>query len=479
MIRLSIIVILTITVTVCETPFAQPAAGWDDPSRVLIPFLTEKGWGYADSNGKLVIPGRYCGVSGVFSEGRASAGGCGTDRGLYGYIDQQGRWIVKPRFTSADDFRAGEALARVSDSSPERLTNFLRKHFPIYEGRGSDTEVIKRTTVTYRLDADGKILSQIEQSDTNVSAESYESKDNAEKWFADLPSLRAEKAEKHEWDMPERKRMSNLAQWRKLAASCGYQLARKLPPNDSRDDWWSISDNYAVDDYAVVTSSKKEGLGVIDKQCHLVVPFGVYGDETVIEKRKGEMVKKTADFRLLNHFLMAKRKGQGYGVLDVAKNVELMPFDRLTSQEIDLFHEINSIREPEGAGFAVRDDHQRWTVFDAAGKRLCGGFSKIYYPGVRRRSEATLNVHGQAPVIAVMDENQRWGALAPDGTWIFEPRYDTGFYFDEAGYARVSAVIELDGKKREAQFFVDRSGREFRTNGKTGSDYFGVRCESH
>jgi hypothetical protein len=340
--------------------------------------------------------------------------------------------------------------------------------------------VIGTKTITYRLNAEGKILSQIERYQTNVSAESYASLDKAEKWFADLPSLRAKEAEEDEWRMPERKRRGNLARWRKLADSCGYQLAKKLPPNDSWDDDWSISGNYVVDDYAVVTSSKKEELGVIDKQCRLVVPFGVYGDATVTKNRKDEMIPKTASFRLLNHFLMAKRKGQGYGVLDVANNVELVPFDRPDSKDIDLFHEIYSIREPEGAGFAVRDDNQRWTIFDAAGKRLCGGFVKVKWPDITRRSEATLNVRGQPPVIVVMDENQRWGALTPDGTWLFEPRdYSELSKFDEAGYAWAFTEFEYRGEKLNKRFFVDRSGREFRTGGKTGSENAGVRCESH
>ncbi len=62
--------------------------------------------GYADINGRLVIPAKYD-MAGEFSEGLAAVRVKG-DR-LYGYINKRGKMVIRPQFIDAEKFHQGRA----------------------------------------------------------------------------------------------------------------------------------------------------------------------------------------------------------------------------------------------------------------------------------------------------------------------------------------------------------------------------------
>jgi len=467
------IIVLMMAATACESLRAAPNPG--DSSGALVPYLGENGrYGYADSQGKPVIPAAWCHVD-AFSEGRARVLSC--DKGLWGVIDQRGRWIAKPTFDSISSFHDGEAYAYTSKTVDDTgLSDRLLAPLGAAMVAGccgggvtSGGRREKTTNVYYRLDASGKVREKWQEEGYNTISPSFSrafESEKSKKWRDNTPAGRADNARSEAKDHVRWQFLQNVAQWKKQAASCGYELARSASGGDGA---WevSVSQNIAFDDYAVVTSSKQDGLGIIDKQCRLRVPFGVYGEQVLLawdRKTKG-----AARFHLYRNLLIAKKKGEGFGVLDVATNTEVIPFDRANDEDALLYDdEANSFAEPL---IAVKNDDGRWGLFKASGQPICRGFAHVGYPGEFRFKDK--------PVIAVMTQNNLWGALTPDGVWVVEPRYGEPFYFDERGYAWVSASSEPDGQRRAQIFVIDRSGREFRAGGKTSSEYTGARCEAH
>lgn len=87
-----------------------------------------KYWGYIDRAGKEIIPLRYTDAGSFTPEGLACVATSpqkttvvevepgmeyeGEEAQYYGYIDKNGNWVIKPKFTGANDFSNG--LARVS-----------------------------------------------------------------------------------------------------------------------------------------------------------------------------------------------------------------------------------------------------------------------------------------------------------------------------------------------------------------------------
>ncbi|MEO6047113.1 MAG: WG repeat-containing protein [Candidatus Kapaibacterium sp.] len=69
------------------------------------------GWGYCDSTGKLVIPGKFA-KAGYFSNGRALVS-FQKEFSKYGYIDRTGRMIVEPKLEDARRFSEGLAAVEV------------------------------------------------------------------------------------------------------------------------------------------------------------------------------------------------------------------------------------------------------------------------------------------------------------------------------------------------------------------------------
>jgi hypothetical protein len=79
----------------------------------------EGGIGFIDTRGKMVIPPRFFGMSGMrFSEGlawaRQKVGGEDRD----GFIDPTGKWVIPPIFSGAQSFSEGLAQVRKNIDDP-------------------------------------------------------------------------------------------------------------------------------------------------------------------------------------------------------------------------------------------------------------------------------------------------------------------------------------------------------------------------
>ncbi len=66
----------------------------------LFPFFQEGKWGFMDQDGKMRLEPRFDYVE-MFSQGRAAA----LDNDLYGFIDPIGNWIIRPEFADVSSFR--------------------------------------------------------------------------------------------------------------------------------------------------------------------------------------------------------------------------------------------------------------------------------------------------------------------------------------------------------------------------------------
>ncbi len=82
----------------------------------LYPFPQNGKWGYIDQNGRTIVQPKYY-SGGYFVDGVAKVSII-DDKGeyLYGFIDISGKEIIPPRFTSVSDFSDGVARIRIRDS---------------------------------------------------------------------------------------------------------------------------------------------------------------------------------------------------------------------------------------------------------------------------------------------------------------------------------------------------------------------------
>jgi serine/threonine protein kinase len=76
-----------------------------NPKRILMAFRDEDGtYGFKDMNNKLVIMPAYDDVF-EFSDGLAAV----SVKGLWGFIDTKGNWVIKAQYKKADFFQKGQA----------------------------------------------------------------------------------------------------------------------------------------------------------------------------------------------------------------------------------------------------------------------------------------------------------------------------------------------------------------------------------
>ena len=77
---------------------------------LLHPVKEDGEWGYIDQQGKYVIDPQYDHAYG-FSEGLAHA----SIDGLWGYIDRTGEFVIEPQFNGTSTFSGGLARVEIDD----------------------------------------------------------------------------------------------------------------------------------------------------------------------------------------------------------------------------------------------------------------------------------------------------------------------------------------------------------------------------
>ncbi len=98
--------------------------------------------GFIDTNGKVIIPPRFCATRGYsFVKGVAAV--CEADSRRWGYINTQGEWLIKPIFTEAHNYVGSVAVVEqlieakdgrykgVIDNSGNLLVPFDYSHITI------------------------------------------------------------------------------------------------------------------------------------------------------------------------------------------------------------------------------------------------------------------------------------------------------------------------------------------------------------
>lgn len=76
----------------------------------LLPFESDGKWGYVDTEGQVVIEPVYS-YAGYFSEGMAVI----SDGELYGYINKRNQVVIPPRYSGASEFENGYAAVSTGD----------------------------------------------------------------------------------------------------------------------------------------------------------------------------------------------------------------------------------------------------------------------------------------------------------------------------------------------------------------------------
>lgn len=373
---------------------------------VRLPYRAANGLhGYINSENKLVIPAIYSAVE-PFSEGRALVYGKEGGSSGWGYIDEQGSWIVKPRFTSGKSFHNGEAMAYVYHRG-------TRSHFIDLNPFSHDGY-----TIAYRIDLSGKILEK--------------------------------------WNKTKRGYISP----KKLAEIKRQDRDRKKRANKNRKKIEPIYQGFAFElrysDYIAVQmiNYPAKGSGIINRKGQVVVPFGAYQHFDIS----------------VNEFFIARLEKQKWGILNAEKNTVVIPFEYSSRADLKVLDMGSS-----SPVLAVRDQAQRWTLFDTSGKRICGNF--YYVEGAHEN------------VVAIRDEAGSWGAVNTEGVWVTEPRYQNNFgpkfkhgvaevwlevpESEDVREERVKRRLEYEPYK--ISFYIDKNGRELRAN-SNAARLAGVSC---
>lgn len=169
----------------------------------------------------------------------------------------------------------------------------------------------------------------------------------------------------------------------------------------------------------VVKAADGKSTGVINADGSQIVPFGIYDD-----------------LRYQDDNLFVVHRAEGWGILDAARNVEVVTadrpsFDYLGYTSPDLSSRLLVVR---------RDDGTR-CLLDRAGAELHCGLGDVSNWG--------------EGLIAASNEQKRWGALDTRGRRVIPFQYDGEFRFRD-GLARVRAG--------GSEFYVDLQGREYRAS---------------
>jgi len=94
-----------------ETAFSENVTDAKPFSEGLAPVRISDQWGFASTNGSIVIKASFKSV-GYFSNGLAWGK---TEEGKIGFVDKKGNWVIKPKYEAAKNF--SEGLARVKSGT--------------------------------------------------------------------------------------------------------------------------------------------------------------------------------------------------------------------------------------------------------------------------------------------------------------------------------------------------------------------------
>jgi len=171
----------------------------------------------------------------------------------------------------------------------------------------------------------------------------------------------------------------------------------------------------------VVRAPDGKSTGVLDADGGQVVPFGIYDD-----------------LRYQYDNLFVVHRAGGWGILDAARNVEVVTADRPSLEYLGYTSPGLPLRL-----LVVRRDDDTRCVLDHTGVELHCGLSDV-------------SPWGES-LIAASNGQKQWGALDTRGQLVIPFRYEGEFRFRD-GLARVRA--------EGSEFYIDLQGREYRASSR-------------
>ncbi|MGX5730079.1 WG repeat-containing protein [Pseudoxanthomonas beigongshangi] len=167
----------------------------------------------------------------------------------------------------------------------------------------------------------------------------------------------------------------------------------------------------------VVQAPDGKSAGVLGADGGQIVPFGIYDD-----------------LRYQDDVLFVVHGAGGWGILDAARNVEIVAADRPSFEQLKytsprLFPRLLAVQRDDGS----------WCVLDRTGTELHCGLSEVSHWGER--------------LIAASNAQKQWGALDTRGQLVIPFRYDAEFRFQDQ-----LARVRSGGR----EFYIDLQGHEYR-----------------
>lgn len=417
---------------------ASPGKG--EITASLIPWLAASGkYGFVDKEGSLRIPARYSDVH-QFFYGRVAA----KEGKHWGYLNQQGKWIVSPRYTSAWDFGAdGTATALIHTDAVKLGSGFLamtlvHQHYH-YE----------------KIDRSGKVLQTF---DTDNGPAGIPDKpvalpdpviaalDGNNYLFAgkygDLYAMATKDC--RTGDKPcnvylydaAGKRVSPQAY--RYLSRLGYQegfLSVQCAGDGYKHGYVNRQGRQVIgclygatfpfNNGLAIVATRGKGYGVIDRNGRIVIPLSY------------------DDLRYPKDGYLIAQKGKLWGIVNARTGKVAVALTHESMNDV-------SIIDVSGVPFLASRESGGWRVVTRQGKTIADELGAVWQAGGGRIAVSKRGADGA-----------HWGAIDASGKWVVAARYDNILSFHN-GLARVNRVGHA--------FYIDTGGNEYVAPGALSAD---------
>lgn len=372
--------------------------------------------GYADTTGKIVIPFKFEGFTGGFSEGLAIATLKRGDN--IGYIDKTGNYVIPPQFDEAEDFAEGLALVKIKDKYGYDKYGYIDN-----KGKYAIQPQFDYATRFYR----GLALVEIRNNKTFINKYGLIDKTGKYRLKPSFDYIQD----------PDSQGISALvAEFKEGLMRVGI-VDKSCPKKDDTSDY------------------VKKKLGFIDRTGKIVIPLNF---ESVGDFYNGRAV---ALFRSGTTAKSCDAKGGKYGYIDKTGEVVIPPqFDKASD-----FSEGLAVVKVGGksgyidvsGNFVIPFGGSKFSeglaAVQARDSRLVGYINKTGKFVIAPRFYIAYEFeNGLADVVEM---NGKEGLIDKTGKYAIEPKYDSYTRFDE-GLAIVRIGADMDAAKYG---YIDQTGK--------------------
>lgn len=415
-------------------PACAVPPGKDVATAQLIPWLAATGkYGFVDKAGSLRIPARYDDVH-AFYYGRATA----KEGKYWGYLNQHGTWIVKPRYTSARNFnKDGTATALIHADAVKLGSGFMAMtlvhqhyHYEKIDRSGKvlqtfDTDNGPAGIPDKPLDIPDAVVAALHDNNYLFAGK-----------YGDLYALASKGCSTgnkpcglYLYDVAGHRASSQAYRYLSrrgyqegfLPVLCSGSYKHGYVNRRGKQVIGCVYDaTFPFNDGLAIVATRGKGYGVIDRHGRIVI--GLSYD----------------DLRYPKDGYLVAQKGKLWGIINARTGKAVVA---LTHESM---HDV-SIIDVSGSPFFASKESDGWQVVTRRGKRIGAGFDAVWQAGDGRIAVSKRDASGE-----------HWGAIDAGGKLVIPARYDDILTFHD-GLARVQRAGHA--------LYIDAGGKEYAAPG--------------